>query len=454
MLTVSNGYSKGFITNTLSSFIQLYLGGGTGRFIGRDIYRLLRGMVVLFNSNRLTIESFLSRFEMNGSGSSEIFILPSDRHSLEENLRLSWKWLKYTGLHPNLLLITVDQHRWSSTVRFLFTIFILLLILGYGVYQVVQLVIRSWKVEKMVETVPNVTCTIFLLYVIASQCLVWMKRKKIVELFKDWKQIELQSKCSHVTETKTMINLLFNGVLFSIICNIPMFFAWNVMEPERTFFLSHYSVVREMFGLYAVCTVNTFIITFFSILLLCSFFLPVIFFYNVTLIVRNLTEEWEARLRNEEYLRVIWRKYEKIVDLVDQGNECFGAILIIQHFVFVSVICLAFFFSLGHFQDPILMFFMLFGSATFTIVSCTYNWMLSQLYFSKSKLQKSVIDALTRDWYKQGETDRHLHGSFLARLDKGDLAVCPLNLFTVCPSNLLSILGVVMNYLVVLAQSR
>ena len=251
-----------------------------------------------------------------------------------------------------------------------------------------------------------------------------------------------------------MINLLFNGVLFSIICNIPMFFAWNVMEPERTFFLSHYSVVREMFGLYAVCTVNTFIITFFSILLLCSFFLPVIFFYNVTLIVRNLTEEWEARLRNEEYLRVIWRKYEKIVDLVDQGNECFGAILIIQHFVFVSVICLAFFFSLGHFQDPILMFFMLFGSATFTIVSCTYNWMLSQLYFSKSKLQKSVIDALTRDWYKLGETDRHLHGSFLARLDKGDLAVCPLNLFTVCPSNLLSILGVVMNYLVVLAQSR
>jgi len=386
---------------------------------------------------------------------SKIFLAPRERLSLEENLRLGWKWLKYTGLHPNLLLITVDQHRWSATVRFLFTIFILLLILGYGVYQVVQLVIMSWKVEKMVETVPNVMFTISLLYVVAYQFLVWMKRKKIVELFKDWKQIELQSKCSHVTETKKLINLFYKSVFCSTICYVPMIFAWNLMEPERTFFLSHYWVVREMFGLYAICTVNTFIVIFSSISLICSIFLPMIFFYHVALIVGSLTEEWDARLRNEEYLRVIWRKYEKIVDLVDRGNECFGAILIIQHLVFVSYICLSVFYSMQQVGNSTMIFCLcFFGSIGCGISLCGYNWMLSQLYFSTKKLQKSIADALTRDWYKLGETGRHLHGSFLARLDKGGPAVCPLNLFIVCPSNLLSMLGVIMNYLVVLVQSR
>jgi len=386
---------------------------------------------------------------------SKIFLAPRERLSLEENLRLGWKWLKYTGLHPNLLLITVDQHRWSATVRFLFTIFILLLILGYGVYQVVQLVIMSWKVEKMVETVPNVMFTISLLYVVAYQFLVWMKRKKIVELFKDWKQIELQSKCSHVTETKKLINLFYKSVLCSAICNFPMFFALNLMEPERTFFLSHYWVVREMFGLYAICTVNTFIVAFYGMLLLCSFFLPMIFFYHVTLIVGSLTEEWDAQFRNEEYLRVIWRKYEKIVDLVDRGNECFGAILIIQHLVLVSCICLSIFYSLQQFGNSSIIFYIWFpGSIIYLISLYGYNWLLSQLYFSTINLKKSVADALTRDWYRLGETGRHLHGSFLARLDKGDLAVCPMNLFIVRPSNLLSMLGVIMNYLVVLAQSR
>ena len=200
---------------------------------------------------------------------------------------------------------------------------------------------------------------------------------------------------------------------------------------------------------------NTFILIFSSILLICSTFLPIIFFNHVALIVGSLPEEWDARFRNEEYLRVIWRKYEKIVDLVDRGNECFGAILIIQHLVFVSYICLSVFYSMQQVGNSTMIFCLcFFGSIGCGISLCGYNWMLSQLYFSTKKLQKSIADALTRDWYKLGETGRHLHGSFLARLDKGGPAVCPLNLFIVCPSNLLSMLGVIMNYLVVLVQSR
>jgi len=122
---------------------------------------------------------------------SKIFLSPRERLSLEENLQVGWKWLKYTGLHPDVFVILVNQHPWSSTVRFLFTIFILLLILGYGVYQVVQLVIKSWIVDKMVETVPNVMFTISLLYVVAYQFLVWMKNCLHCEYFYSYIQFDI-----------------------------------------------------------------------------------------------------------------------------------------------------------------------------------------------------------------------------------------------------------------------
>ena len=78
---------------------------------------------------------------------------------------------------------------------------------------------------------------------------------------------------------------------------------------------------------------------------------------------------------------------------------------------------------------------------------------MSQLYFSCNQLQKSIADVLSEKWYLLHGNDRHLLVSFSARLDKGDMAVRPMNLFTIRPANLLGVTSVILNYVIVLIQS-
>ena len=82
------------------------------------------------------------------------------------------------------------------------------------------------------------------------------------------------------------------------------------------------------------------------------------------------------------------------------------------------------------------------------------NSILSKLYSSTDSLYKSVADLLSEKWYLMQDQDRHLLVSFLARLDKGDMVVRPSNLYVVNPANLLGIFPIVINYIIVLAQSQ
>jgi len=74
-------------------------------------------------------------------------VLPSKRLLLEPNLRLGWKWLNYTGLHLDILMISVNQHRCCNATEYVFTSLVLVFALGVGVFEEVQLVseVKKWK---------------------------------------------------------------------------------------------------------------------------------------------------------------------------------------------------------------------------------------------------------------------------------------------------------------------
>ena len=80
--------------------------------------------------------------------------------------------------------------------------------------------------------------------------------------------------------------------------------------------------------------------------------------------------------------------------------------------------------------------------------------MLSQLYFSTKKMKKVLCDVQSQEWFHLDEAKRELLVSFQRRTNKNLMSVRPLNLFTVNPTNFLSIVGVILNYVVVLVQSR
>ena len=72
---------------------------------------------------------------------------------------------------------------------------------------------------------------------------------------------------------------------------------------------------------------------------------------------------------------------------------------------------------------------------------------------SEDKLQKSIADHLSLKWYDLIENDRQLLVTFLTRLGKDDICVRPMKLYSINPSNLLSILTLIINYYIVLAQA-
>ena len=82
------------------------------------------------------------------------------------------------------------------------------------------------------------------------------------------------------------------------------------------------------------------------------------------------------------------------------------------------------------------------------------NQFLSRLYFSKDELQKSIADHLSLKWYEVDENDRQLLITFRSRLEKDEMCVRPMKLYSVNPSNLLGISATIINYFIVLAQAN
>ena len=396
----------------------------------------------------------LSRFEMNRMVSSKVDVLPCERISLETDLRSVWRWLKYLGLCPDLLLISVKQHRWLEMTRFLFTWFIVLLVSAFGVHQLVQLVVKSWSMDKMVETVPNLNAASFCLCTILFRYQMWSRLDEILELFNDWKQIEMESKHVDLVALKRITKAFYISITVNFIVSMIICLAWNVMDPHNSLFITHYRDLRDSMGLHSLYLVNGFIVGFCCLIWVIDFLIPIIFFYHVAIVVGSLAEEWDAQLRNEEYLRSIWQKYEKILHLVDRANKLFGPHLATCNLFLMVSLCFSAFGVIQQFQNSMMAVEMISGCLFFVGMILIFNWTLSQVFLSLSQLQKSLADELSQKWFQLGEAERLLLVSFLARLDKGDMAVRPMNLFTICPSNLLGMLAVVMNYFVVLAQLR
>ena len=373
--------------------------------------------------------------------------------SVERTLHLVWRWLKYSGIHPNLLMISAQQRSISDILRWLFTLIALLLVLVLFVLQSLQLIIESWNVQNMVDIVPNVLLTLPLLFNLFSQFHLWSRRHQIKQFFEDWKVIERQMNCFESSNLKRDINskfIIFYLIKFVIVL---LLILWNWMDPERSFFMTYYVSIRETFGVLPISVAASIISGFNIIFYIINLTIPMISFYVIARYVENLGEEWESSSKNERLFRVIWQRYESILHLVDRANELYGTV-INELFLYSVLVCImTLFYALKEFQQSFRIFLSVFTLFIYGIQNTvSLNQFLSRLYFSKDKLQKSIADHLSLKWYDLNENDRQLLVTFLTRLGKDDICVRPMKLYSINPSNLLSISALMINYYIVLAQ--
>lgn len=386
---------------------------------------------------------------------TQVESMTRERLSLDRSFHLTWQWLKYSGLHQDLLPISAKQSRTSDIVRWLFTLLVLLLLLTLGLTQLSQLVIEIWSVEKMVDAVPNFMFTDPYILLMFCQYELWSHRRHIKQLFNDWKEIEQQTNCFNTSEAKREVRATFTRAFIVSILHGISNSVWNLMEPEKSYFFTCHLAVRETFGVPLISAVTGFASSYYIFFFSTFFIIPTLFFCHVACAVENMVKEWNSSQKNEQHLRVIWQRYESILYLVDRANNLFGISIVVHDAYFAFTTCLMIFFALEQFQKSIVAFLVTTIFIIYTILhTVIFNRSLSRLYFSSTKLSKLIADHLSRNWYTFHEEDRQLLVCFLTRLNTSDISVHPMKLYFVNPTNLLGLSALVINYFIVLAQAN
>ena len=80
------------------------------------------------------------------------------------------------------------------------------------------------------------------------------------------------------------------------------------------------------------------------------------------------------------------------------------------------------------------------------------NRLMSHLTLAQEDLKTSLAALLSQNWQLLCEDDRKLLVAFHTRFDNGKLAASPFNLYNVKPSNILSMLSLIVTYVIVIIQ--
>ena len=153
-------------------------------------------------------------------------------------------------------------------------------------------------------------------------------------------------------------------------------------------------------------------------------------------------------------LRRIQRRYQTVLHWVNRANQLFGTSILSFQLLSLFNQILLLYFAIKIYNNSCIMSLICLCLGVMEVYrTVLINQLMSHLYLSRGKLQSAIAGLLSADWYRLPDEDRNLLVSFHARLDREDLAACPLNLFTVNPTNLLTMLSLVVTYMVVIFQT-
>ena len=415
--------------------------------------------------------------------STEVKPVADERVLLDDSLRPLWMFIRYNGILPNFL----DQENRNCLFyifRLLFTSSIVLTILMYTAFELFQLVTEIPKTNQIFNFVYVFSFLLVGLNSLSCQIQTFMHHKEFLQFFKDWKIFEMQS-LEHfhgIKKTKTinMLYFVFGSLLVQIIIGSLLF---NYMEPNSVCFFSYYSSLRKVVNVHFLCLVTSVFSYFANVYIFLAEIIPTLFFYHAGCIVEDLerelkyiSEEVYSRILNVKHrasvnnsaplisnlsiqfkgvrsVRNVWEKYETVFDWVSKGNELFGSLILISYFMIFTLCVISSYMTLDTYKTSprlSLCFFIIFLLSTSRTL--LMNRLMSHLVSSGDNLKSTTALILTRKWDKIPEKDRHVLVTFQARLNNEKIAASPFHLFTVHPSNILSMMSLIVTYIIVLLQ--
>ncbi|XP_057367483.1 uncharacterized protein LOC130688519 [Daphnia carinata] len=427
--------------------------------------------------------------------------------TLEETLRPLWKLTYYGGILLDWCCPISENHSrfWKAT-RYISIIMSFFLILAVFAFELAQLFVGIERALNVHLIILNIVWCIPGIVGIIIQEQFLRHRREFLSFFKAWRRLEIEiTKLNPLNPHDCIMceSRRMHLVMYTIHCGMAIagmisigFDIFN--RPDAPYLLSYYKTIRDSVPQLLVCFVHLAVICLTFILLTLSDLVTSFTYYHAGLAVDRLERDarlvFARRFNIEDKLfitalddnnqlenacknlsklspsvaetrvglsiQLIWARFDKIDQLINQANSLFGKFLVcsqgVQLFM-ITALLYSVFYYLGDAlrlksTGPILPYVMNSLGIGFRFISSML--ISSQLHRSVGRFRMSLNYLLGQHWNEMSKQDRDLLRSLLSRLYTDSLAASPLGLYNITPSILLSVAGLVVSYVIVLLQSK
>ena len=359
----------------------------------------------------------------------------------------------------------------SKIIHSISATFFLLFILLNFFYQGVQLVMEIFTPgNKISDYVMNFS---WFFTGLLPTLIIFQFHQNRVELqsfFADWRRMEnqimteLDLKCDARKLKYFMFSLNYILYFSTLLCACCIIYY----RPEESYLLSYYRTIRDNIGLPLITVNHVMCILVIFVYNSLSDFVPGLIFYHASLVVQSIAmniEQYFDQLTCSNTIlqglsmfqikmHQIYLQYEIVSKLIKRANRLFGVLMIANHGIFLFMICTMVYsmlYNLNSSGTDATIYFVVFLSFTYLLL--VGHLLAAQLNSASYKLRFTLSSLMVRHSIHLTKKEMGVASSFLAHLQEDHLAACPLNLYSVTTSKLLTLLSLIISYVIVLLQS-
>ena len=393
--------------------------------------------------------------------------LGGNGNTLERSLRPLWMATHYGGItldwckeFPNRSRISIAI-RWISIVGSFF-----LLISGFG-FELYQLSMEITKSNSTISSImPNLLWFSSYPSSIATLFIFIFNHKDLLLLFKDWADLEMKQQgilFQMKSHLKRLLYCVYGGYGLLITCGFVIGFFTLLNDPDATYLLSHYKVIREALTLPVIILFHMVSLIHAYVFNIIADLAPAWTFYHAGQMLRSLSlevEEHFLRLSNDLPCKAhpsyhdIRAKYETLSQLTERANRLFGWINIVNYGVLLAVICSESYIVVSNIRSSNLFTYYHFFVMTIYVMRLLTSFLIASQLETASEKFRLAVSILLAGEAKLGQEECKKWELFLNRLREGALIGRPLDLFEMSPSLVLTIVNLIITYVIVLLQSN
>lgn len=257
--------------------------------------------------------------------------------------------------------------------------------------------------------------------------------------------------------------------LYYLFGKLDRYLYWFIMfRPNESYLLSHFEFIRINIGLPLVTVYHLLVIVTSNIYVWHSDILPGFIFHRASLFLRSLELnmehifcEWNRDHKMpqgsavfEKRMSEMCLRYEMVSKLVNQANQLFGALMIVNHGTVLFMICVMAYSMLYLIHaSPIDAIIYFSGFATFALLLTVGHLLAAKLHSAALSLRSTLSSLMSRNSVQLTKKEFNVAFTLLVRLQEDQLAARPLNLYTVTASNLLTFTTLIISNVIVLLQA-